>query len=66
MQDVTALVDAAIARVLAGRPVPSTVSIAQAAEMLDVSTRTILRMNPPKAAGNKVPYSWVLKRLESK
>ena len=51
---------------LAGRPVPSTVTRKQAAEMLGVSERTIQRMNPDYAAGNKIPYSWVAARLASR
>jgi hypothetical protein len=52
--------------VLADRPIPSTVTLKQAAEMLDVSERTIRRMNPPKVAGNMIAYSWVAARLSSK
>lgn len=52
--------------VLSGRPVPSTVSMRQGAEMLGVSERTIRRMCPPRAAGNQIPYSWVLERLSSR
>lgn len=51
---------------LSGRPVPSTVTLGQAAELLDVSERTIRRMSPPRAAGNKIPYSWVAERLASR
>jgi thiamine pyrophosphate-dependent acetolactate synthase large subunit-like protein len=63
--EITRIVDAALTRFASGRPVPSTVTIPQAAEMLDVSTRTIHRMKPPRV-GAKIPYSWVLKQLEGK
>jgi hypothetical protein len=59
-------VESAVRRVLADRPIPSTVTLKQAAEMLDVSERTIRRMNPPKVAGNMIAYSWVAARLSSK
>jgi hypothetical protein len=41
----------------------TTVSIADAAKRLDVSTRTIHRMKPPRI-GDRIPYSWVMKKLE--
>lgn len=64
--EISRIVDAALKRLAASRPVPSTVTAQQAAEMLDVSVRTIHRMEPPRIAGGKIPYSWVLKQLEAR
>lgn len=50
----------------AERPVPSHVSVADAAEMLDVSTRTITRMKPPRNRAGKIPYRWVLEALAAR
>jgi hypothetical protein len=50
----------------AERPVPSAVSVADAAEMLDVSTRTVVRMKPPRNAAGKIPYRWVLEALAAR
>lgn len=44
----------------AQRPVPSCVSVAEAAEMLGVSTRTAIRMKLPRNAAGKIPYEAVL------
>jgi hypothetical protein len=53
----------ALAMFKAERPMPACLSVADTAKALDVSVRTIARMKPPKVGG-KIPYSWVLKRLE--
>lgn len=45
---------------MAGRPVPSLVTIGQAAEMLGVSIRTVTRRMPPRGIGGRIPYEWVL------
>jgi len=50
----------------AREPRPSTVTIAEAAEMLGVCERTVRRMKPKRAAGNRIAYAWVLERLASK
>jgi hypothetical protein len=44
------------------RPVPSVVSIAQVAEMLDCCEKTVRRMKFPRI-GDKIPYSAVLEKL---
>lgn len=54
------LIESAVKRALAQHPVPSTVTIQQAAEMLKVSARTVARRNPPRGIGGKIPYEWVL------
>lgn len=64
--DISRIVDAALQRLAASRPVPSTVTVQQAAEMLGVSTRTVHRMNPPRTAGGRIPYAWVLRQLEGR
>jgi DNA invertase Pin-like site-specific DNA recombinase len=53
-------VESTVRRVLAERPVPSCVSVDQAAEMLGVSRHTVMRMKPPRNAVGKIPYEWVL------
>lgn len=50
----------------AERPVPSHVSVSEAAEMLDVSTRTVVRMKPPRNGVGKIPYRWVLEALAAR
>jgi len=50
----------------AERPVPTCVSVAEAAEMLGVSTRTVVRMKPPRNKAGKVPYSWVVEALAAR
>jgi hypothetical protein len=53
----------ALKRFAATHPNPANVSVAEAASALNLSVRTIARLKPPKVGG-KIPYSWVLKRLE--
>lgn len=53
----------AIARFSARRPVAPLLSVAAAADTLGISVRTIARMKPPKVGG-KIPYSWVVEKLE--
>jgi hypothetical protein len=50
----------------AERPVPSCVTAIQAAEMLGVSTRTVIRMKLPRNKAGKIPYRAVLEALVSK
>jgi hypothetical protein len=57
------LVQQALAMHDARRPVPSAVTVQQAAEMLGVTPRTISRMKPPKHGAGKIPYGWVLEQL---
>jgi len=59
------LISDAVRKVLAERPVPACVSVAEAAKLLSLSTRTVTRMNPPRVAG-KVPYSWIVETLASR
>lgn len=52
--------------VLARRPVPSAVTAKQAAEMLEVSPRTVARMGLPRNGAGLIPYTAVLDALSSK
>ena len=62
-QEALDLITKALAIHDAERPVPSHVSVSQAAEMLDVSTRTVVRMKPPRNEAGKIPYRWVVEAL---
>ncbi len=64
--ELSALLERAVARALAQRPVASTVTYEQAGEMLGCSGRTVRRMKPPVIAANRIPYAWVLERLSSR
>jgi hypothetical protein len=44
----------------AQRPVPSCVSVTEAAKMLKVSRRTLVRLNLPRNKVGKIPYEAVL------
>ena len=50
----------------AERPVPTCVTVAEAAEMLGVSKRTAVRMNLPRNKAGKVPYRAVVEALRAK
>lgn len=50
----------------AERPVPSGVSVAEAAEMLGVSTRTVVRMKLPRNAAGKIPYRAIQEALAAR
>lgn len=57
---------AAAEEVLARRPVPSAVTLKQAAEMLDVSPNTARKLNLPRNAAGLIPYEAVLTARSSK
>ena len=63
-QDALALIRKALALHDAERPVPACVSMNEAAKMLGVSVRTLVRRQPPRNAVGKVPYRWVLEALK--
>jgi predicted DNA-binding transcriptional regulator YafY len=65
-QDAMNLIRRALAMHDAERPVPTAVTVADAARMLEVSTRTMSRMRPPKNKAGLVPYSWVIEQLAAK
>lgn len=50
----------------AERPVPSHVSVAEAAEMLGVNRKTIARLKLPRNAVGKIPYRAVLEALAAR
>ena len=64
--ELAALIERAVVRALAQRPVASRVTYEQAGEMLGCSGRTVRRMKPPVVAANRIPYAWVLERLSSR
>lgn len=45
---------------LSQRPVPTHVSVKQAAEILGVSSRTIARLNLPRNSVGRIPYEEVI------
>ncbi len=55
----------ALKRFSAEHPIPPLLTAAQTAEVLQLSTRTIARMNF-RREGGKIPYSEVLKVLASR
>lgn len=61
--DVIRIAKQAVTLAIAERPIPATVTTAEAARLLDVSVSTIQRMKP-KRVGTKIPYSWVAERLK--
>jgi len=65
-QEAMELIRKALAIHDAERPVPSHVSVEQAAEMLDVSPRTIIRMKMPRNELGKIPYRAVLEALAAR
>jgi hypothetical protein len=64
--ELSSLIERAVTRALAQRPAASTVTYAQAGEMLGCSGRTVRRMNPPQISAGRIPYAWVLERLSSR
>jgi hypothetical protein len=62
-QEALELITKALALHDAERPVPSGVSVADAAEMLQVSRRTVIRMKLPRNKAGKIPYRAVVEAL---
>lgn len=56
----------ALARFAAERPMPSSVSIEDAAEILGVSRRTVARMRLPRNKAGRIPYAAVLDAISAK
>lgn len=54
------LIRDAVREALAQRPLPTCVSVTEAARMLGVSRRTAVKMNLPRNKAGKVPYEAVL------
>lgn len=65
-QEALQLIVKALAIHDAQRPVPSCVSVAEAAKMLGVSTRTAVRMKLPRNEAGKIPYEVVLAARSAK
>lgn len=59
-QEALDLIAKALAIHDAQRPVPSCVTVSEAAEMLGVNRRTVARMKLPRNAAGKIPYEAVL------
>lgn len=56
----------ALARFRSDNPLPTSVSVADAAEMLGVSTRTVSRLKLPRNKVGRIPYSAILDALASR
>jgi hypothetical protein len=59
-QEALELICKALAIHDAKRPVPSCVSVTEAAKMIGVSRRTLVRMNLPRNEAGKIPYEAVV------
>ncbi len=59
-------VEFAVRGVLAQRPVPSAVTLKQAAEMLAISPNTARKLKLPRNSSGLIPYEAVLEARESK
>lgn len=57
---------AAVEEVLARRPVPTAVTLKQAAEMLEISVRTAQKLRLPRNAAGLIPYEAVLAARSSR
>ncbi|MCU1317500.1 MAG: hypothetical protein JWN63_2822 [Candidatus Acidoferrum typicum] len=57
---------AAVEEVLARRPVPSAVTLKQAAEMLSISPNTARKLNLPRNRAGLIPYEAVLAARDSR
>jgi hypothetical protein len=57
---------AAAEEVLARRPVPSAVTLKQAAEMLDITPKTARKLNMRRNAAGLIPYEEVLRARASR
>jgi hypothetical protein len=62
-QEALELITKALAIHDAERPVPTGVSVTEAAEMLNVSPRTVIRMKLPRNKAGKIPYRAVVEAL---
>jgi hypothetical protein len=65
-EEAVSLIRKALALHDAERPVPTAVSFKDAARMLEISTRTLTRMKPPRNGAGLIPYGWVVEMLASK
>lgn len=65
-QEAMDLIRKALAIRDAERPVPPHVSVTEAAEMLGVSTRTVVRMKLPRNKAGKIPYRVLIEALAAK
>lgn len=59
-QEVRRVTITAVEEVLARRPVPTAVTLKQAAEMLDISPNTARKLKLPRNSAGLIPYEAVL------
>lgn len=59
-QETRQMVVAVIEEVLARRPIPTAVTLKQAAEMLGISRNTATKLNLPRNKSGLIPYEAVL------
>ena len=59
-QEVRQIVSATVEEMLARRPVPTHVTLKQAAEMLDMAPNTARKLNLPRNEAGLIPYEAVL------
>lgn len=60
------LIERATERVLAKRPVPTAVTLKQAAEMLSISPNTARKLGMRRNAAGLIPYEEVLRERDAK
>lgn len=65
-QEVRRIVVATVEEVLARRPVPSSVTLKQAAEILGISRNTATKLNLRRNRAGLIPYESVLAARDSK
>jgi hypothetical protein len=56
----------ALTRFAATHPLPATISVDDAAEMLGVSRRTVARMDLPRTSAGRIAYATVLNVLAAR
>jgi hypothetical protein len=59
-REIERAVERAVEKVLAGRPVPTAVTLKQAAEMLGISRNTAGKLKLPRNRAGLIPYEDVL------
>lgn len=64
--DMRRMAIAAVEEVLARRPMPTAVTLKQAAEMLGISPNTARKLNLPRNAAGLIPYEAVLAARDSR
>lgn len=65
-QEVRQVAVAAVEEVLARRPVPTAVTLTQAAQMLEISTNTARKLKLPRNSAGLIPYEAVLSARDAR